>query len=173
MTTAAVRQLPVVQEPIRLRCGHHIDLDEGERAVLARLAADLSITQIAGDTHTSISSTRSRLRDLRAKTAAANWSQVVDTACRARLLIPPPGRLTRPLAPPAVAAVQAVAHGATREAIAAQQGVEASTISKRLAAVRFRMRTMGTPAAAFRLHGVPGILDDAPLCPTCTRDGAP
>ncbi|MER7846866.1 hypothetical protein ABTZ03_23280 [Kitasatospora sp. NPDC096077] len=165
--------LPEVEEPTMRRCGHYIELTEGEAVVLAMLAGDLNSVRIADRTGWSYNVARGRLLRLKRKTGAESAPQVVDVACRTGLLVPPLAGLRTPLPPLAVLSFRAVAHGRTNRQVALLRGVSESTVGADLAAIRHRMRTEGNPAAVYRLHGVPGVMDTAvPPCPACSRGAA-
>ncbi|MFE4519364.1 LuxR C-terminal-related transcriptional regulator [Kitasatospora sp. NPDC056783] len=169
--------LPVVQEPRVRKCGHYLaeDLTRHEALVLAHLVSDLNAIEIAdavnamperrGSAAMTPDTARGHLESLRHKAKAQTWPQLVDTACRMRLLLPPRARLTKPLPESAMTSLQLLVDGLTNRQVATMRGISANTVGKHLEEIRHRVRTRGTPAAVFRLHGVPDVLDDT--CPIC------
>ncbi|MER7673113.1 hypothetical protein ABTY61_32290 [Kitasatospora sp. NPDC096128] len=160
--------LPVVQEPTVRRCGHYAVLSGREGQALAMLAGDLNASQIAQRARWSYGSTLARLRELLRSLGAASWPQAVDVACRTGVLVPPPGRLTAPLPPSPLASFQAIAEGEPFQQVAVRRGITKATLGAHLSAIRYRARSEGNPAAVFRLHGVPGLLNaSVPPCRFC------
>lgn len=184
MTASRTRPLllPVVQEPRVRRCGHYIaeEITDHEALALSHLVADLNAIEIAdavnrlpdrrGATEVTPDRVRRDLDSLRRKVRARTWAQTVDTACRMRLLLPPRTVLTDPLPESAVESFRLVVDGHTNRQVATMRGKCVATVGKHLGAVRHRLRTRGTPAAVFLLHGVvPTVLDDT--CPVCLPVG--
>lgn len=168
-----LRRLPIVQEPRVRLCRHYIDLTERETKVLAMLAGDLDAIEIADRIGGRPDTVRATVFTLREKTGARTWTQIVDTACRTGLLIPPTATLIRPFPEEVLEAVQLLAQGFSHQQIANYQGIRSRTACTRLSTVRSRTRVRHNPAAVYLLHGVPNLLDSTrPPCPTCTREGA-
>ncbi|MFF7995143.1 LuxR C-terminal-related transcriptional regulator [Kitasatospora xanthocidica] len=174
--------LPVVQEPRVQRCGHYIaDFTPQEAQALSYLALDLTAIQIAEAINhepdrenarpVSSDMVRDRLNSLRVKAGAQTWVQLVDVACRTKLLLPRPATLKEPLPAQAVATMRLAVLGHTHHRIAAIRGISPATVAAHLAQVRYRMRTHKLPAAVYRLHGVPGVLNSAPYCLACRTGG--
>ncbi|MEU3563795.1 LuxR C-terminal-related transcriptional regulator [Kitasatospora sp. NPDC006786] len=176
------RPLPKVHEPLILRCGHHIteEITGPEALALIHLVTDLNAIEIAaavnavperqdatgtttgttGTTGTTAEAVREHLNSLKRRLRARTWTQMVDTACRMRLLLPPRAVLTTPLPETAVPTLQLLADGYTNQQIAVMRTVSPGCVGSHLEAIRHRMRTRGTPAAVYRLHGVvPAVLD--------------
>ncbi|MFJ9461363.1 hypothetical protein ACIRST_40625 [Kitasatospora sp. NPDC101447] len=175
-------RLPVVQEPRMRRCGHYMaDFTREEARALSHLVLDRNAIQIADainyspERRTAQPVTPTMVRDwlnsLRVKTGVRTRAQLVDVACRAKLLLPPRAVLTQPLRASAVKTFQLAALGHTSHRIAAIQGISRFTVGSHLKDIRYRMRTRGTPAAVYRLHGVPGVLDSTPICLVCAKGG--
>ncbi|MFE6049382.1 hypothetical protein ACFQ6N_01335 [Kitasatospora sp. NPDC056446] len=169
--------LPVVHEPRVRRCGHYIaTITPQEAQTLSHLVLDRNAIQIADAINAgpgrenaqpvTPAMVRVRLNSLRDKAAAQTWVQLVDTACRARLLLPR-AELTMPLPVAAVATLRLAVLGHTNQRIAGTRGISLATVGSHLATIRYRMRTRGTPAAVYRLHGVPDALDNTPYCLAC------
>ncbi|MFJ6776946.1 hypothetical protein ACIQOV_39330 [Kitasatospora sp. NPDC091257] len=194
------RPLPKVHEPRVLRCGHHIteEITGPEALALSHLVTDLNAIEIAAAVNavperqdatgttagTTAEAVREHLNSLKRRLRARTWTQMVDTACRMRLLLPPRAVLTTPLPETAVPTLQLLADGYTNQQIAVMRTVSPGRVGSHLEAIRHRMRTRGTPAAVYRLHGVvPAVLDaTCPICatgdidhdrPQCLRSLAP
>ncbi|MFE7531621.1 hypothetical protein ACFU7Y_38825 [Kitasatospora sp. NPDC057542] len=186
MTTARQNGplLPAAHQPAVMRCGHYIVEEITEHEALAsHLAADLNAIEIAlavnamSDRQDAEKLTPNMVRrildKLRERLRAKTREQLVDVACRTKILLPPLMELTRPLPKMPVAHFQLRAQGYSSQEIADYFKVTPSTVTKYMADIRHRAGTHGNPAAVFRLHGAPGVLDGSPFCPICASKAAP
>ncbi|MFD0403818.1 helix-turn-helix transcriptional regulator [Kitasatospora sp. NPDC127116] len=176
--------LPVVHEPAVMRCGHYVaeEIPGHEALVLSHLVTDLNAIEIAAAVNAmpgrrnaerlTPNVVRRSLHSLQERLRASTREQMVDVACRAKILLPPRTEPARPLPKTPLAHFQLRAQGWTSQEIAGYFGVTPATVTTYLADIRHRAGTRGNPAAVFRLHGVPGALDGSPNCPICASKGA-
>ncbi|WP_188295599.1 helix-turn-helix transcriptional regulator [Streptomyces sp. CBMA156] len=180
LTAAA---LPVVGEPRVRGCGHHIvgTLTGHQALVLSHLVADLTAIETAeaisglpvgdGGIRTTPDRVREDLHSLRVQVRARTLEHLVDTACRMRLLTPPPAEPIGPLPPSALKSFRMLATGRSGEQIAEERGISLYTVRDHVRSIRYGTGTRTNAATVFRLHGVrPRILDDR--CSVCTAGGA-
>ncbi|MFE4977545.1 helix-turn-helix transcriptional regulator [Kitasatospora sp. NPDC056651] len=174
------RLLPAVHEPRVLRCGHYIaeKVSRHQALVLSHLVTGLNAIEIAdavnslpersGGAAVTPDRVREYLNSLRVKVRARTWVQMVDTACRMKLLLPPRTELEEQLPETVVHTLQLSVDGCTNQQIAAMRSISHNTAGKHLETIRYLTGTRSNPAAVFRLHGVvPGVLDSTcPMCPT-------